>query len=358
MKDSDGSTGASFDVHGLVGIEVDSGTPGGSELHDVLAPFLGASRAPLRLHFSGTMTPMPEQSHADSHYRFTEDSLYLPAHSVQIRAHRHGYAIQGRGELLSTLIPLLDGLCVRENVAMIHAVVLDYRGSGVLLPAWGGAVEPGTVARLVTGPGVRFMADDWAFLDADGMLLGCAKPMALGPHEGNRYPGVFGRLPAPLAPEWLVRSAAKLTASAQPMLERYPKGGALARRLSPPRQTVDPQQIFGPGRISSAALTRLAIFLERFDGPDARLEARSAEWMTSRIVGNFHSGLPMVSRLLIEALGATGLVPLEDYFGQKAAVARRALSEVPCFLLRLPVSWSVDRTSEYLADLVSARLEE
>lgn len=356
MKDSEASTGASFDVHGLVGIDVDSGTPGGSELRHVLAPFLGASGAPLRLHFSGTMTPVQEQSHADSQYRFTEDSLYLPAHRVQISAHRYGYAIQGRGELLSALIPLLDGLCVRENVAMIHAVVLDYRGSGVLLPASGGTVEPGTVARLVTGPGVRFMADDWAFLDADGMLLGCAKPMVLGPQEGNRSPGVFGRPLPPSAAQWLVRSAAKL--ASQPMLERYPKGAALARRWSPPRQTVDPQQVFGPGRISSAALTRLAIFLERFDGPDARLEARSAEWMTARIVGNFHSGLPLVSRLLIEALGATGMVPLEDYFGQKAAVARRALSEVPCFLLRLPASWSVDRTSEYLADLVSARLEE
>ena len=56
--------------------------------------------------------------------------------------------------------------------------------------------------------------------------------------------------------------------------------------------------------------------------------------MTSRIVGNFHSELPMVSRRLIEALGATGLVPLEEYFGQKAAVVaagpgRRALLPAP-----------------------------
>jgi hypothetical protein len=354
MKDSDASTGASFDVHGLVGIEVDSGTPGGSELHDVLAPFRGGSRSPLKLRFCGTVTPIPEQSHADGH-RFTEDSLYLPAHEVQIVANRHGYVIQGRGELLSALIPLLDSLCIRANVAMIHAAAVEYRGSGVLLPA-SGALEPGTVTRLAAQPGVRFMADDWSFLDADGMLLGYAKPMPHGPPEKPRHAGGLKLLPQPPAPEWLAKSAAKLAASAQPMLGRYPAGRAFARSLSP--RTVAPEQIFGPGRISSAALTRLAIFLERFDGRDARLEPRSAEWMTSRVVGNFHAGLPAASRRLIEALGATGLVPLEDHFGQKAAVARRALSEVPCFLLRVPAYWPAGRTSEYVAGLVNSKLEE
>lgn len=355
MKDSDASAGASFDVHGLVGIDVDSGTPGGSELHQVLAPFRGGSRAPLRLRFSGILTPIPEQSHADGH-RFTEGSLYLPAHQVQIVANRHGYVIQGRGELLSALIPLLDSLCIRANVAMIHAAAVEYRGSGVLLPA-SGAVEPRIVARLAAQPGVQFMSDDWAFLDADGMLLGCAKPMPSALPGGTRHPAAFfSLLPQPAAPEWLARSAARLAASAQPVLERYP--GAFARRWAQERQMVAPEQLFGPGRISSAALTRLAIFLERFDGRDARLESRSAEWMTSRVVGNFHAGLPAVSRRLIEALGATGIVPLEDHFGQKAAVARRALSGVPCFQLRMPASWPAERTSKYIAELVSSKLEE
>jgi hypothetical protein len=66
----------------------------------------------------------------------------------------------------------------------------------------------------------------------------------------------------------------------------------------------------------------------------------------------------MVSRRLVEALGATGLVPLEEHFGQKAAVVRRALEDVPCYLLRLPADWSADRASDFVAQLVRSRLDE
>jgi hypothetical protein len=39
-------------------------------------------------------------------------------------------------------------------------------------------------------------------------------------------------------------------------------------------------------------------------------------------------------------------------------VVRRALDEVPCSLLRIPASWSADRTSDYVAGVISSKLEE
>lgn len=357
MKDSDASTEASFDIHGLVGIDVDSGTPGGPELRHVLSPFLGGSRAPLRLRFSGAITPVPEQSHGNGRCRFTEDSLYLPAYRVQVLAHRHGYVVQGRVGLLSAFLPLLDSLCTSANVAMIHAVAVDFRGSGVVLPVSEAAVASAILARLAAEPDARLMADCWAFLDADGMVLGYPKPMASGGQEGIRLPGVLNRLPRPSG-TWLSKPAARLSALAQPLLERGPAPEAIACLWSSPARTRYPDHIFDAGRISSAALARLAIFLEPFDGGDARLEAQSAEWMTARIVGGFHARLPAASRRLIETLGATGLVPLEDHFGRKAAVVKKALSEVPCYLLRVPGVWPADRASEYIAELITSKLEE
>ncbi len=352
------SAGATFDVHGLVGIDVEPGTPGEAQLRDMLAPFLRASRAPLRLHISADISPVPNQSHAEDAYRFTGDSLYLPADRVQILETRDGYRIQGQGELLTAVIPLLDRLCVRDDAAMIHAAVVDFRGSGVLLPAWGGVGKTSTVAKLVATPGVRFMADDWAFTTADGMLMGYAKPMFIKPHHRAIYPELFRGTRKPLAPGWLTNPVARLATAVHPVIVRYPKTAAFTRRWSPEHRMVQPDQVFGAERISSAAPARLAIFLERFDGADARLEARSREWMTSRIIGNFHSELPLVSRRLVEALGATGLVPLEDHFGQKAAVVGRALEDVPCWLLRLPADWSADRASDYVAGLVRSKLDE
>jgi hypothetical protein len=66
----------------------------------------------------------------------------------------------------------------------------------------------------------------------------------------------------------------------------------------------------------------------------------------------------MVSRRLVEALGATSLVPLEEHFGQKSGVVRRALEDVPCWLLRLPAAWSADRASDFIANLVRSKLDE
>ena len=358
MKDSDASTEASFDVHGLVGIDVDSGTPGGPELRHVLSPFPVGSRAPLRLRFSGAMTPVPEQSHGNGRSRYTENALYLPACRLQVIANRHGYVVQGRGELLAPFLPLLDSLCISANVAMIHAVAVDFRGSGVVLPASDPAVASAAVERLAAEPDARFMADCWAFLDADGMLLGYPRPMASTIHEGIRLPGVLNRLPRPSGSDWLSKPAARLVASAQPLLERHTAPEAFTRLWHSPSRTRSPAHIFDAGRVSTAALARLAIFLEAFDGDDARLEPRSAEWMTTRVVGGFHAQLPAASRRLIEALGATGLVPLEDHFGRKAAIVKEALSEVPCYLLRVPVVWPVDRTSEYIAGFISSKLEE
>jgi hypothetical protein len=358
VRDPAPSMGASFDVHGLVGIDVDAGTPGEAQLRDMLAPFLGPSRAPLRLHVSAETAEVAEQSHAEDAFRFTPESLHIPADRVQIQETRDGYSVQGRGELLTAVIPLLDRLCIRQNAAMIHAAVVDFRGSGVLLPAWGGVGKTSTVAKLVAMPGVRFMADDWAFLDGDGMLMGYAKPMFLKPHHRRIYPEVFSGARKPLAPGWLTNTVAHLATAVHPVIVRYPKTAAFTRRWSPEHRMVHPELVFGKDGISSAALTRLAIFLERYDGSEARLETRSQEWMTSRIVGNFHSELPVVSRRLIEALGATGLVPLEEFFSQKAAVVRRALDGVPCSLLRIPASWSADRTSDYVAGLISSKLEE
>jgi hypothetical protein len=352
------SVGASFDVHGLVGIEVEPGTPGESQLCDMLAPFLGESQASKRITIGGKMSAVFGQSHAEDAYRFTGESLFVHADRMQVRETLDGYRVEGAGELLTAVIPLLDRLCVQEKTAMIHAAVVDFRGSGVLLPAWGGVGKTSTVAKLVAMPGVRFMADDWAFIGAGGMLMGYAKPMFIKPHHRAIYPDMFHGARKPLAPGWLTAPVANLATAVHPVIVRYPKTAAFTRRWSPEHRMVHPERVFGSNRISSAAPARLAIFLERYDGADARLEARSTEWMTSRIVGNFHSELPMVSRRLIEALGATSLVPLEEHFGQKAAVVRRALDDVPCYLLRLPASWSADRASDVIANLVRSRLDE
>ncbi|GGH98137.1 hypothetical protein ACFFGR_16560 [Arthrobacter liuii] len=351
------ATSTTFDVHGLVAIHVEAGTPGEDQLRDMLAPFIGDSSASLQLQVSGTTTEFPAQSHAEDAYRYTDTSLFLPADRVQVIQTPNGYRVEGRGELLTAVVPLLDRLCVRAETAMVHAAMVNYKGAGVLLPAWGGVGKTSTVAKLLAVPGVGFMADDWGFFGADGMLSSYAKPMFIKPHHRSIYPDLFQGSRKPLAPGWLIPPLSRAATAVHPVIVRYPRTASFTRRWSPEHRMVHPEEVFGPENISSSAPARLAIFLERFDGVEAEWEPRSVEWMTSRIVGNFHSELPLVSRRLIEALGATGLVPLDDYFGQKAEIISSALKAVPCSRLRLPITWSADRASDYVSKLVRSQLD-
>ena len=70
------------------------------------------------------------------------------------------------------------------------------------------------------------------------------------------------------------------------------------------------------------------------------------------MLGNFHSELPRTSRELITALGATGLIGLDDYFADKAAVLEESVAGVPAYSLRVPADWSAPRASTAIADQV------
>lgn len=354
------STGAHFDVHGLVGIEVVPGTPGAPQLVDMLGPFHTARRAEedTRILVTGTTLPLINPSHAEDAYRYSDDTLFLPRDRVTVTATDAGFTVAGRGELLTAVIPLLDRLCVANGAAMVHAAIVNYRGAGVLMPAWGGVGKTSTVAKLVRIEGVQFMADDWAFLRSDGTVLGYAKPMFIKAHHQPIYPQLFQGAHKPLVPKALTKPLERVSTIVHPVIVRYPRTAAFTRHWSPEHRMVTPEEAFGAENIATEAPTRVALFLERHSGFDAVLEPRSADWLTTRIVGNFHTELPGVSRSLIEALGATGLVPLERYFSDKAKVVRRGLGGIPCHVLKIPVDWSADRASDHVTATVQALLNE
>lgn len=348
-----------FDVHGLVGIDVHPGTPGQDQLRDMLAPFLTKepSGPQARILVGGAGPGLPVPSRAEDAYRYTDTALHLPRDGVTVRRTDDGFGVTGDGELLTAVIPLLDRLAVTRDAAMVHAAVVSLRGRGVFIPAWGGVGKTSTVAKLLARNGSGFLADDWAFLHRDGRLLSYAKPMFLKPHHRAIYPQVFAGTRKPLAPTGLIKPLERLATAVHPVIVRYPRTAAFTRRWSPEHTMVHPADVFGPERITAQAPVDVAIFLERFDGDDAVLQRRDADWMTARVVGNFHAELPMVSRRMVTALGATGLVPLGEHFADKADVVRQGLGGIPCFVLKLPAAWSADRASDHVAATVDRVLD-
>jgi hypothetical protein len=293
-------------------------------------------------------------AHGETEYDYTETAVQLNASDVQILVEEGGFRLNGTRELLVSALPLIDRILVTRGVAMVHAATVDYRGHGICMPAWGGTGKTSTIAKLLKLDGVAFMGDDWAFLDSGGQLLGYAKPMFIKPHHRPIYPHLFERRRKPLVPTRLSRPLGRLTTIVHPLITRYPRLARATRKWSPEHMMVTPQAAFPHAAISTAAPVAVSVFVERHEGAKPVMLERDRSWMVSRLVGNFHAEIAPHSQAVITALGATGLVPIERYFADKAAVLERALAETPAFLLQVPQAYSPDQAS----DVIVAHLQE
>jgi hypothetical protein len=340
-----------FDIHGIVGMRVAAEAPTAAQLRDMFAPFL--TEAPLEridLTVDADLERLEGAVHADDEDRYTDEGLHLGDARVQVMTEGAGFRVHGRGELLTTVLPLVDRVAVRKGVAMIHAATVDFRGRGVLIAGTGGAGKTSTVAKLIGIEGVRFMGDDWAFLGYDGRLLGYAKPMLIRPHHRGLYPHLFkaGAKRKVLIPSWLSAPMGRLATAVHPTIVRYPRVARFFRRWSPEHMMVTPQQAFPAAEFATEAPLAAALYIERADQREVTAEPVDAAWMSARLLGNYHGGLPRHSRDLINALSAAGLDPLHSVFSEKEALLSDALAGVASLLVRVPAELLADDASNAL----------
>jgi hypothetical protein len=300
------------------------------------------------------MDPVRGVAYGDSAFTYAPDAICLRTPRLQIFRDGTGMRLNGPGELLTTVLPLLDRILVERDVAMIHAATVSIDGRGVALPAAGGVGKTSTIAKLMRRPGIGFMGDDWAFVSTQGELLGFAKPMFIKPHHRTIYPHLFHRMRKPLVPLRLSQPLGRLTTIVHPFAVRYPRPAAFIRRWSPEHMTVSPRDAFPGAPIMRSAPLSAAVYVERYDGVESRLRELDRTAMVARMLGNFHIEMTMHSREVLNLLGATGLVPLQDIFADKAAILGKALQDVPTFLLQVPVAYDADHASDVIVDKLMA----
>ena len=339
-----------FDLHGRVGIEVDPDAPGADQLADMFASVL--TEHPVRgdLRVTGEHPVLDSPSSVEDELLYTDHTVIDRRQDVGVTRTPDGFVVSGRGELLTTVVPLIDHLMTSRGAAMIHAATLDVDGIGVALPAGGGTGKTSSVAKLWRQPGVAFMGDDWAFLDRSGLLLGFQKPMFIKAHHREVYPELFQGVRKPLVPKAVARPIGRLTTQVHPHVVRYPRIAAAARRWSPEHRMVHFRAAFPDAPVALTAPLGLAVYVERYAGPTPRLEPRPTSWMVDRVLGNYHFELADPSRAMLDALSATGLLPLDRYLGAKRAILEEGLDGVPAYLLRIPVTASAGRASDQVVE--------
>lgn len=345
----------SFDVHGRIRMGVARSAPTAAQMRTIFADFLTDSDAgPFDLIVTGEIEPTAGVAYAEDSFSYTSNTITVNAPPLQISREEAGLRVSGPGELLTSVLPLLDRVLVERDVAMIHAATVAFQGHGIALPAAGGVGKTSTIAKLMRRRGVAFMGDDWAFLSAEGELLGFAKPMFIKPHHRNIYPHLFNRVRKPLVPKWLVRPLGRVATRVHPIIVRYPRVAAFTRQWSPEHMIISPQEALRGSPIARSAPLSAAVYVERYDGADAQLRELDRAEMVARMLGNFHGEMTTYSREIVNLLGATGFVPLQDIFADKANVLGKALQNVPTFLLQVPLAYDADTASDVIVEQLTA----
>jgi hypothetical protein len=357
-QDETGKEWFYFNLHNLVTFRVAQSAATASLFTDMFGPFLTSTGE----HFDLTITDQHEpliggafgEAHGETDFYYNDAGVFLEAPGVQVFLDEDGFRLHGTSELLVMALPLIDRLMVTRQAAMIHALTVAYRGHGICMPAWGGTGKTSTMSKLVTMPGFSFMGDDWAFLTDDGQLLGYAKPMFIKPYHRPLYPHLFKNRHKPLIPIRFSKPIAKITTLVHPYITRYPNLARITRRWSPEHMMVTPRQAFPNAVFSEAAPLAGSLFVERYqsDTAEVQFEEKDTSWMVSKMIGNFNAEMPKHARLVMTALGAAGLVPIERAFCEKAAVLRQALEGKPSFHLRVPQAFTPDQASDAIIEKI------
>lgn len=353
-----------FNIHDLLHLRVDSRAATAEIFKDLFAPFLtDCDFAHFDLTIRGNLEPLLDgaygEAHGETEFHYNNSGLHMHATDVQIFAEDGGFRLNGQQELLVMALPLIDRIMVTKGAAMLHCLTVAYRGHGLLIPAWGGTGKTSTMSKLVKMDGFSFMGDDWAFLTRKGELLGYAKPMFIKNYHHFLYPHLFKKAHKPLVPVALAKPIHRLTTLLHPYVTQYPALAAVTRRWSPEHMMVMPADAFPGAKLTPAAPLAASLFVERYQTSSSQgvFEKQSREWMVARLIGNFNSEMTKQSRVVMTALGASGLVPIEKSFAEKSAVLDQALQDKPCYLLRIPEAFPPDQASDMIVDHIKKLIQ-
>jgi hypothetical protein len=335
-----------FDIHGRVTIRVDANAPAAHQLKSMLACFATQAEQPADIVVDDRPESMPDAGLLEHELAYTESSVRFNADRVQVVRDGEQWRIHGAGELLTSVVPVLDAAMIGRGAAMIHAATMAYRGHAIALPAAGGTGKTSTAAKLMRREGWSFMGDDWAFLAEDATLLGYAKPMFIKPHHRDIYPHLFEGVRKPLVPSRLSQSVGRITTLVHPFVIRYPRLADFSRRWSPEHRMVDAGTAFHGRKVTTTAPLAAAIYVERFEGSRTRILERTSDWMVDRMIGNFHIEMAGFSQRVVTGLAATSVVPWREHFAAKGLVLSKALDGRPCYLLQVPAAYTADEASD------------
>jgi len=166
-------------------------------------------------------------------------------------------------------------------------------------------------------------------------LLSYPKPFFVYPYHQDVFPHLFKHKPKLLVPAWMSGFTAVVRQAVRPMLAAFPTLESLCRRLTPEHMQIPARQALPHADFLDSAPVKLIVFLERYNGSEPVIDRLDPITARRRVVGNHYFELGAQAQELMTACAATGLLGLEDWFGEMARVVDRVFGRLPIYRLRL-----------------------
>jgi hypothetical protein len=246
------------------------------------------------------------------------------------------------------LIPVLNLTVLANGALPLHAAAFEYEGAGVVTTGWskGGKTES---LLAFAARGARYVADEWAYIDADGRrVYGIPEPVRLWDWHLRQAPDYRRRIGRKRRARLQALRMAAATERAARAVRRGHRGGAADRLYSLLRKQLhvdaEPEQLFGERR-QSTSFDRL-FFLVTHDSDETVVEpiepenvARrmlfSLQYERQELIGAYRKlrfAFPEAVSRLIEDAEAIEQARLLEVFAGK-----------PAYLVRHPYPTSLER---------------
>jgi hypothetical protein len=236
----------------------------------------------------------------------------------------------------SIFLSFLQSALMERRAALIHASGFSVEGNGILLPAWGGVGKSTIMSRTVLHGKAKFLTDDHAVIDADGLMYLHTLPIHVYAYHLKQDKELRDRVLSGLSRinrmQWRIGKAIK-------------PGKAV--------RWVNPQLIFGESKMASSAKIASVIVLFRGRTKEFIWESCSPEDAAIPCAGIIMSEIKDFSARIARADAGwhKSLFPsLHDMHRQLLNIYSHAFSKATCARLMIPEKADGNTLIDYLID--------
>lgn len=231
----------------------------------------------------------------------------------------------------------LQLLLLRQRKSFIHGAGVEINGQGIVFPAYGGTGKTILISELRKLPNCKIFGDDYVIVEGNSRMFSYPSDFSIYPYHVTIFPELQGSIYS----SYLYRRRIfswyylckkvinfiwkRLSSSGIPLLP-----GWTADYVKVPAVN-----LIGEDKIVGETKLTTAVFLQRYNGTEIKIEEISLDKITNLVDGILWLEMQHAMPYL-ETLAACGLVDLSDIVISQKKVLRDCFTPLKLFKVNIP----------------------